>query len=166
MARSPSGGPDGTRAVAAGRFKDKALELVRHVAETGEEIVITVRGEPKAKLIPAVRRTGNRFVGAGRLNVHVTGTPDALAAATTPRLPATPVEQRVDALHPGPRRLALGGASRSQSDASHTGQLADETYLLNGPSAVEGADAELIDTTMEDESTILNEGEGTTRGDR
>jgi prevent-host-death family protein len=38
--------------IAAGDFKARCLALLDEVAETGEEIVITKRGKPVAKLAP------------------------------------------------------------------------------------------------------------------
>lgn len=40
------------RVVPAGLFKAKCLALLDEVAETGEELVITKRGEPVARLVP------------------------------------------------------------------------------------------------------------------
>ena len=42
--------------MAAGEFKAKCLRLIDEVSETGQEIVITKRGKPKAKLIPLQER--------------------------------------------------------------------------------------------------------------
>lgn len=38
--------------IAAGEFKAKCLKLMDQVQESGEEIVITKRGKPIAKLVP------------------------------------------------------------------------------------------------------------------
>lgn len=38
--------------IKAGEFKAKCLELMDRVAETREEIIITKRGKPIAKLVP------------------------------------------------------------------------------------------------------------------
>lgn len=40
--------------IAAGEFKAKCLDLMNKVAETGQAIVITKRGRPLAKLVPAL----------------------------------------------------------------------------------------------------------------
>ena len=40
--------------VKAGEFKAKCLELMDRVAETGESLLITKRGRPVARLVPAV----------------------------------------------------------------------------------------------------------------
>lgn len=38
--------------IAAGEFKAKCLALLDQVAERGEEIVVTKRGKPVAKVVP------------------------------------------------------------------------------------------------------------------
>lgn len=38
--------------IAAGEFKAKCLRLMDHVQQSGEEIIITKRGKPIAKLVP------------------------------------------------------------------------------------------------------------------
>ena len=42
-----------TETVSKSKFKPMALEYFRRVQETGEEIVITDRGKPVVKIIPA-----------------------------------------------------------------------------------------------------------------
>jgi prevent-host-death family protein len=39
--------------VPAGEFKARCLALLDRVAETGEELVVTKRGKPVARLLPA-----------------------------------------------------------------------------------------------------------------
>ena len=46
------------RSITASEFRAKCLALMDEVAETGEEIVITKRGKPVARLIPL--RESNR----------------------------------------------------------------------------------------------------------
>jgi prevent-host-death family protein len=46
--------PATTSDIKAGEFKAKCLELMDVVAETGATIVITKRGRPVARLVPAV----------------------------------------------------------------------------------------------------------------
>jgi prevent-host-death family protein len=41
------------RTIAAGEFKAKCLQLMDEVKNTGVELVITKRGQPVAKLVPA-----------------------------------------------------------------------------------------------------------------
>ena len=38
--------------IPAGQFKAKCLALLDEVAETGQELVVTKRGKPVAKLVP------------------------------------------------------------------------------------------------------------------
>lgn len=45
-----------TRTIVAGEFKAKCLALMDEVARTGEEIIITKRGKPIARLEPVSRR--------------------------------------------------------------------------------------------------------------
>ena len=44
------------RTITASEFRAKCLALMDEVAETGEEIVITKRGKPVARLIPSLER--------------------------------------------------------------------------------------------------------------
>jgi prevent-host-death family protein len=46
--------------VAAGEFKARCLALLDLVAETGEELVVTKRGKPVARLLPAEAPPGLR----------------------------------------------------------------------------------------------------------
>jgi prevent-host-death family protein len=41
------------KTIPAGEFKAKCLKLMDEVEKTGEELVITKRGKPVAKLVPA-----------------------------------------------------------------------------------------------------------------
>ena len=49
------------RTIKASEFKAKCLALMDEVAESGEEIVITKRGKPVAKLTPCKRPPGSWF---------------------------------------------------------------------------------------------------------
>ena len=40
------------KTVAAGKFKAQCLEIIEYVRTTGEEVLITKRGKPLAKLVP------------------------------------------------------------------------------------------------------------------
>ena len=51
--------------MAAGEFKAKCLGLIDEVNETGQEVVITKRGEPKAKLVPFAAAQEGRHSSAG-----------------------------------------------------------------------------------------------------
>ena len=58
------------RSIGAGEFKTRCLALLDEVAETGETLVITKRGKPVAKLVPAeqaVRAGALRMNAARRL---------------------------------------------------------------------------------------------------
>ena len=45
-----------TRTIAAGEFKARCLKLMDQVAESGEELVVTKRGKPVVRLVPAAIR--------------------------------------------------------------------------------------------------------------
>lgn len=45
-----------TRTMSAGEFKAKCLQVMEHVAATGESVVVTKRGKPVAQLGPVSRR--------------------------------------------------------------------------------------------------------------
>ena len=45
----------GPKTIPAGEFKAKCLKLMDEVERTGEELVITKRGKPVAKLVPAAK---------------------------------------------------------------------------------------------------------------
>ncbi|MDE2899564.1 MAG: type II toxin-antitoxin system Phd/YefM family antitoxin [Chloroflexota bacterium] len=46
------------RTITASEFRTKCLQLMREVAATGEEIVITKRGKPVASLLPLEANQG------------------------------------------------------------------------------------------------------------
>lgn len=47
------------REVKAGDFKARCLQLMDEVAETGDSIVVTKRGKPVARLVPATAAQGS-----------------------------------------------------------------------------------------------------------
>ena len=49
-----------TTTVPAGEFKARCLALLDRVAETGEELVVTKRGKPVARLVPVEPPPGLR----------------------------------------------------------------------------------------------------------
>lgn len=49
-----------TRTVPAGEFKAKCLALLDEVAKTGEELVVTKRGKPIARVAPLTRAQGKQ----------------------------------------------------------------------------------------------------------
>ena len=62
----------GSRTVKASVFKATCLKLMDEVAETGEEIVITKRGKPVAKLTSHQERPKTLF-GIDRGRLEITG---------------------------------------------------------------------------------------------
>ena len=66
----------GARVMKASEFKAKCLKLMDEVAETGEEIVITKRGRPVARLRP-LQRTREAPFGRDRDIIRVHGDIDA-----------------------------------------------------------------------------------------
>ncbi|MCY4622510.1 MAG: type II toxin-antitoxin system Phd/YefM family antitoxin [bacterium] len=67
------------RTIPADEFKNRCLELVDEVNETGEEIVITKHGKPVSRLVPP-ERTTSRMFGRYREEVRILG--DILSPAT------------------------------------------------------------------------------------
>ncbi len=61
-----SAGRDEPRRIAAGKFKALCLKLMDRVQRTGEEIVITKRNRPVAKLAPLTGNDLRPFVGRSR----------------------------------------------------------------------------------------------------
>jgi prevent-host-death family protein len=51
--------------ISAGKFKAACLKLMDRVVATGETIIITKRGKPLAKLVPAGARSSPRKTGFG-----------------------------------------------------------------------------------------------------
>lgn len=47
--------PNHPRTIAAGEFKAKCLKLLDEVQRTGEELVVTKRGRPVARVVPTER---------------------------------------------------------------------------------------------------------------
>ena len=60
------------REIPAGEFKAKCLKLMDDVAVTGEELVITKRGKPVARLVPAMEEHPPLF-GSMRGTVKILG---------------------------------------------------------------------------------------------
>lgn len=52
------------RRVPAGEFKAKCLKLLDEVAATGEEIVVTKRGKPVARVLPVGSRVARPLLGS------------------------------------------------------------------------------------------------------
>ncbi len=60
------------RTIKASEFKAKCLKLMDEVAESGEEIVITKRGRPVAKLTP-LQETAKTWFGRDREIIRIHG---------------------------------------------------------------------------------------------
>ncbi len=73
----------GQRQIAAGEFKAKCLGLIDEVNETGQELVITKRGKPTAKLTP-FREEKKPFLGRLKGIVEIVGDPDDLVKPVFP----------------------------------------------------------------------------------
>ncbi|MBI4545071.1 MAG: type II toxin-antitoxin system Phd/YefM family antitoxin [Gemmatimonadetes bacterium] len=78
-AKKPSTARRKRRQIPAGEFKAVCLQLMDRVKETGEEIVITKRNRPVAKLVPITDADVQAFIGRSR--GVITGTREALLAA-------------------------------------------------------------------------------------
>jgi prevent-host-death family protein len=61
-----------SREIPAGEFKAKCLKLMDDVAATGEELVITKRGKPVARLVPAMAERPSLF-GSMKGSVKILG---------------------------------------------------------------------------------------------
>ncbi|MDD4890940.1 MAG: type II toxin-antitoxin system Phd/YefM family antitoxin [Phycisphaerae bacterium] len=64
-----------TMIIPAGKFKAKCLKLMDEVNQTREEVVITKRGKPIAKLVPTERLgvKKHKFVGSMAGTVRILG---------------------------------------------------------------------------------------------
>ena len=65
---SVSGGE--TRTIKASEFKAKCLALMDEVAASGEEIVITKRGAPVARLVACREKSTTHFGAGGPIVIH------------------------------------------------------------------------------------------------
>ena len=61
-----------SRAIEASEFKAKCLQLMDHVAESGEEIVITRNGLPISRLVPYRTKPESLF-GMDRGRIEILG---------------------------------------------------------------------------------------------
>jgi prevent-host-death family protein len=64
--------PARAAAVGAIEFKARCLELMDHVAATGNPVVITKRGKPLVRLVPVAQRPRS-IVGALKGHVRIRG---------------------------------------------------------------------------------------------
>ena len=60
------------KSMAAGKFKAHCLQVMEHVRTTGEPLVITKRGHPVAKLVPA-ESENETFLGRLKGAIKITG---------------------------------------------------------------------------------------------
>jgi len=81
---SPSITRNGLREIAAGEFKAKCLALLDEVNETGQELIITKRGKPTAKLIPFRPLKKRSFIGRLEGIMKINGDPDDLIKPVFP----------------------------------------------------------------------------------
>jgi prevent-host-death family protein len=82
---APSRVPLEARKIAAGEFKAKCLGLIDEVNETGQELIITKRGKPAAKLIPFPQPEKSRsFIGRLEGIIEIVGDPDDLIKPAFP----------------------------------------------------------------------------------
>jgi prevent-host-death family protein len=75
---------NGRREIAAGEFKARCLALLDEVNETGQELIITKRGKPTAKLIPFRPLKKNSFIGRLEGIMKINGDPDDLIKPVFP----------------------------------------------------------------------------------
>jgi prevent-host-death family protein len=75
---------NGMKQMAAGEFKAKCLGLIDDVSETGHEVIITKRGEPKAKLVPFAAPKKRPFLGRLEGIMEIVGDPDDLMKPVFP----------------------------------------------------------------------------------
>ena len=75
----------GAKQIAAGEFKAKCLRLIDDVSESGQEVIITKRGEPKVKLVPFATPAKKKPI-LGRLVglMEIVGDPDDLIKPVFP----------------------------------------------------------------------------------
>ena len=59
--------------IAAGTFKARCLELMDEVASTGQDVIVTKRGRPVARLAPLARSVERDLFGCMTGSVQVRG---------------------------------------------------------------------------------------------
>ena len=76
---------NGAKQMAAGEFKAKCLGLIDDVSESGHEVIITKRGQPKAKLVPFAPPAKKKpFLGRLVGLMEIVGDPDDLIKPVFP----------------------------------------------------------------------------------
>jgi len=73
-----------TREIAAGEFKAKCLAIIDEVSESGQEVIITKRGKPTAKLVPIEEASVDSLFGRLKGIVEIVGDPDDLIKPVFP----------------------------------------------------------------------------------
>lgn len=93
------GAGDPARTIAAGEFKNRCLALMDEVNETGQEILITKRGRPVSRLLPA-RKSVPIMWGRYKNVMRIVGdiispveSPEAWDAIARPELVLDPPEE-------------------------------------------------------------------------
>lgn len=72
------------KTIGAGEFKAKCLAIIDEVGETGQEVVITKRGKPVAKLVPFEAKSVESLFGRLKGIVKIVGDPDDLIKPVFP----------------------------------------------------------------------------------
>ena len=62
-----------THTVPAGQFKAGCLALLDRVARTGEEVIVTKRGKPVARIVPFTPRHRPSLVGSVKTRGDIVG---------------------------------------------------------------------------------------------
>lgn len=76
--RRAAAAPERTRHIAAGEFKAKCLGILDEVSETCQEVIVTKRGQPIAKVIPFRAPAKRSFFGRLKGIIEIVGDPDDL----------------------------------------------------------------------------------------
>jgi prevent-host-death family protein len=70
--------PERTKHIAAGEFKAKCLGILDEVSETCQEVIVTKRGRPIAKVVPFRAPAKGSFFGRLKGVIEIVGDPDDL----------------------------------------------------------------------------------------
>ena len=62
-----------TRSIGAGKFKAQCLAILDEVAESGEAVIVTKRGKPVAKVVPAVVEKAESLAGTVAFHGDIVG---------------------------------------------------------------------------------------------
>ena len=72
------------REIPAGEFKAKCLAIIDQVNKSGQEVIITKRGKPAAKLIPFEETSVDSLFGRMKGLVEIVGDPNDLVNPIIP----------------------------------------------------------------------------------